>query len=184
MPQTPASLLYRLQRNPAPEHWQRFVDLYAPLIQFWARRTGMQDSDIADLLQDVFAILMRQLPLFEYDPQRSFRAWLRQIVLNVWRAHIRKRRGAPLDDKGDPAIEDPAEQFWEQEYAGHLARRALLIMKRDFAPTTWQACWAVVVEGRPGDEVARELGMTVGAVYAARFRVLQRLREELNGALD
>jgi RNA polymerase sigma-70 factor (ECF subfamily) len=144
----------------------------------------MQDSDIADLLQDVFAILVRQLPLFQYDPGRSFRAWLRQIVLNVWRSHVRKRRASTLDDDAALAIDDPVEQFWDQEYSGHVARRALMIMKRDFAAKTWQACWAVVVESRPAEQVARELGMTVGAVYAARFRVLERLRQELAGALD
>jgi len=32
--------------------------------------------------------------------------------------------------------------------------------------------------------VAAELGLTVGAVYAAKFRVLERLRSELRGLLE
>jgi RNA polymerase sigma-70 factor (ECF subfamily) len=184
MSETPASLLFRLRQSSSPELWERFVELYAPLIRHWARRAGMQESDVADLLQDVFSVLLRRLPQFEYDPARSFRAWLRQIVLNVWRAHVRRRRGAALENSPEPAVEDPAEEFWNDEFAGHVTRRALLIMKRDFAPTTWQACWAVVVEQRPAADVARELGITVGAVYAARFRVLGRLREELDGTID
>jgi DNA-directed RNA polymerase specialized sigma24 family protein len=32
--------------------------------------------------------------------------------------------------------------------------------------------------------VAAALGLTVGAVYAAKFRVLDRLRQELHGMLD
>ena len=39
------------------------------------------------------------------------------------------------------------------------------------------------IVGLAGD-VAAELGVSVGAVYAAKTRVLARLREELKGLLD
>jgi hypothetical protein len=32
--------------------------------------------------------------------------------------------------------------------------------------------------------VAAELGLTIGAAYAAKFRVLDRLRQELAGMLE
>jgi RNA polymerase sigma-70 factor (ECF subfamily) len=57
-------------------------------------------------------------------------------------------------------------------------------MQSDFQPATWRACWEHVAEGRPAAEVAAELGMTEGAVYVARCRVLRRLRSELEGLLD
>jgi len=184
MPSTPASLLQRLRQAPTPEQWTRFVDLYAPVIQHWAARAGLQDADAADLLQDVFAVLLKKLPEFEYDPSRSFSAWLRQVCVNVWRGKARQRLPAALGAGQEPAIPDPAEQFWNRDYQAHLARRAMEVMQRDFAPTTWQACWKVVVEGLSPADVAKELGLSVGAVYAARFRVLARLREELEGMLD
>jgi DNA-directed RNA polymerase specialized sigma24 family protein len=37
---------------------------------------------------------------------------------------------------------------------------------------------------RPAAEVAAEMDLTSGAVYGARFRVLGRLRKELQGLLD
>ena len=57
-------------------------------------------------------------------------------------------------------------------------------MSRDFQPATWKAFWGQVVESRSAADVAAELGLTVGAAYAARFRVLDRLREEMAGMLD
>jgi RNA polymerase sigma-70 factor (ECF subfamily) len=57
-------------------------------------------------------------------------------------------------------------------------------MKADFQPTTWKACWEYVVADRPPAEVAAELGISVGAVYVAKSRVLNRLRQELQGLLD
>ncbi len=51
--------------------------------------------------------------------------------------------------------------------------------KTDFAPTTWQAFWQTAVEGESGAAVAAELGLSVGAVYVARSRVLARLTEQI-----
>jgi RNA polymerase sigma-70 factor (ECF subfamily) len=81
-------------------------------------------------------------------------------------------------------VPDTAQAFWETEYRQMLAARALEIMRAEFEPATWQACWETVVSGRPAAEVASELGLTTNAVYLARSRVLRRLRCELQGLLD
>ena len=57
-------------------------------------------------------------------------------------------------------------------------------MRSDFQETTWKACWETVAAGRPTAEVAAELGLSIGAVHAARYRVLDRLRKELQGMLE
>ena len=55
MTQTPVSLLERLRQPGDQEAWQRFVELYGPLIYAWSRRAGLQDQDAADLVQDVLS---------------------------------------------------------------------------------------------------------------------------------
>src|SRR5438046_1738059 len=181
MPETSVSLLERLRQPNAAPDWNRLVELYSPLVHTWAKRAGLQDADAADLAQEVFAHLLTKLPEFQYDPGRSFRAWLRTVTLNLWRGKQRKasatREGAPLAKAPEPAAADPADEFWQAEFNQHLARRALEIMRDEFQPTTWQACWAVVVEGRAAADVAAELGMSVGAVYAAKVRAGPRPRE-------
>jgi RNA polymerase sigma-70 factor (ECF subfamily) len=184
---TPVSLLERLRRPSEPGAWDRFVELYTPLLYYWARRMGLQEPDAADLVQEVFTILLQKLPEFTYDADKSFRAWLRTITLNKWRA--KQRRAGTRREEGDEALAglsgpDAAEALWEAEYRQQLVRRALEIMQGEFQPATWKACWAVVVEGRPAAEVAAELGLSPGAVRSAKFRVLSRLREELEGMLD
>ncbi len=184
---TPTSLLERLRQPFDPEAWSRFVSLYTPLIYSWACRAGLQEQDALDLVQDVFVVLLRVLPTFSYDRDQSFRRWLRTVTLNTWR-NVRKRAenrvlSKAADANQVPGPEDP-EEAWEAEYRQHVVGRALCVMRADFRETTWKACWEMVVSGRPAADVAVELGLTVGAVYAAKVRVLNRLREELQGLLD
>jgi RNA polymerase sigma-70 factor (ECF subfamily) len=184
--ETSTSLLERL-RGPAEQGaWARFVDLYTPLLFYWARRLGCQEDDAADLVQDVLTRLVLKLPEFRYDRNKSFRGWLRTVTRNVWRNRRRAgppRQAAPtaLDDLAGP---DPADEIRDAEYGQWLVGRALELMQREFQPTTWKACWEYVVAGRPAAEVAAELGLSVGAVYMAKSRVLSRLRQELAGLLD
>jgi RNA polymerase sigma-70 factor (ECF subfamily) len=197
MSETPASLLQRLKEPPAEgteagvssrdADWTRFVDLYTPLIYLWACRAGLQAQDAADLVQDVFVTLLQKLPEFTYDPGRSFRAWLHAVTLNKWRDRQRRQRALPAVGAGElveVAAPDAATALFEAEYRRHLVGRAVEIMQTDFQPGTWKAVWAVVVEEKPAAVVAAELGLGLDAVYAARSRVLRRLRQELAGLLD
>ena len=183
---TPPSLLERLRQPTDRAAWDRFVELYTPLLYYWARRVGLREDDAADLVQDVFALLWVKLPEFRYDASRSFRAWLRTVTINRWRERLRREQARP--DAGARPLPDvpgpEAPDLWEAEYHRHVVRKALELMQSEFEDTTWKACWEVVAHDRPAAEVAAELGLSVGAVRAARFRVLARLRQELDGLLD
>ena len=184
---TPTSLLERLRQPFDPEAWSRFVSLYTPLIYSWACRARLQEQDALDLVQDVFVTLLRVLPGFSYDHGQSFRGWLRTVTLNTWRNSRKRAENRFLTGAVDASLlpgPEELETAWEAEYRQHVVGRALRIMRADFQETTWKACWEMVVSGRPAADVAAELGITVGAVYAAKVRVVNRLREELEGLLD
>ena len=184
MTKTPASLLERLCQPFEAEAWGRFVALYTPLIYAWGRRVGLPNHDAADLVQEVFVTLLQVLPTFTYDRHKSFRRWLRTVTLNKWRNARKQRKHAPAGAAEQAAGPDELEALWKAEYQQFLAGRALDLMRSDFRETTWKACWETVAAGRPAAAVAAELGLTVGAVYAAKFRVLERLRHELRGLLE
>lgn len=188
MDTTPVSLLQRLRQPGEEQAWQRFTELYTPLLYYWTRRFGLQPQDAADLVQEVFMLLVRKLPEFSYDRHKSFRSWLRTVTLNKWRDHCRRRTETPLadDDSAFTGLVNPdtTTLLEEAEYQQLLVKRALEIMQAEFEPATWKACWEYVVADRPAAEVAAELGLSVGAVYVAKSRVLSRLRQELDGLLD
>jgi RNA polymerase sigma-70 factor (ECF subfamily) len=186
---TSISLLERLRQQVTPDaDWQRFVRLYTPLLYYWARKLDLPPSDAADLVQDVFVLLVQKLPMFVYDQDKSFRGWLRAILRNKWREQARRRTlpavEASTSEQTEVSGQDDPSEFEDAEYRQHLVGRALRIMQDEFQPATWKACWECVVADRPPEIVAAELGLTVNAVYLAKSRVLRRLRQELRGLLD
>jgi RNA polymerase sigma-70 factor (ECF subfamily) len=186
---TPVSLLERLREPDPAEAWGRFVDLYTPLIYHWAKKLGLKPPDISDFVQDIFTLLVREMPTFEYRPDKRFHGWLWTIVKNKWLERGRKAATRPvmIDDAkqlADAETLDSTLQVDEAEYRKYLVDRALQLMQTEFQATTWRACWESVVHERPANEVATELGISVNAVYVACSRVLRRLRQELDGLLD
>jgi RNA polymerase sigma-70 factor (ECF subfamily) len=185
---TSASLLERLRRPGEEEAWARFVELYTPLLFFWAGRLGLRGEDAADLVQEVLATLVRKLPEFVYDRRKSFRSWLRTVLHNKCRdlQRVRRLRPEPQGLQAAGGVADPysIDAYWESEYRAHLVGRALELIRGDFQETTWRAFWEVVAGRRPPAEVARELHISVDCVYAAKSRVLRRLRQELQGLLE
>jgi RNA polymerase sigma-70 factor (ECF subfamily) len=184
---TSASLLDRLRQPADQAAWERFVRLYTPLLWHWARRLGLPTQDVADLVQDVFALLVRKLPEFRYNPGQRFRGWLWTVTVNKvreWRRRTRTERQAGDGELANFAEADPAAEFDEAEYQRHVARQAAQLIQAEFQPSTWKAFWEFVVADRPAADVARELGTTENAVYLAKGRVLRRLRQELDGLLD
>jgi RNA polymerase sigma-70 factor (ECF subfamily) len=173
--------------SPDRDAWLQFVDIYAPLVYRLARRHGFQDADAADLTQDVLHAVSRAARNLDYDPKRgSFRAWLFTVARNKVRSFLarRKRRfqrdGTP--GGGDVLDEQPAPEetaLWEQEYEQRLFDWAAEQVRDSFQSATWQAFWGTAVEGRPPAMVAKEVGISVGAIYIAKSRVLARLREQI-----
>jgi RNA polymerase sigma-70 factor (ECF subfamily) len=184
---TSASLLARLRGPTNPAAWARFVDLYTPLLHYWARRTGLQEADAADLVQEVLVLLFRKLPQFTYDRRKSFRGWLHTVLIHKL-GEIRRRR-APAVAGGDAELSNLAEsdvpaEIEEAVYRRHLVHQALRKLQGEFPTNQWKAFDKYVVNGNSAEAVAKELGVCVGTVYAAKSRVLSRLRRELDGLLD
>lgn len=192
---TSLSLLNRVRRNDA-DAWGRLTTLYGPIVYGWCRRAGLQDVDAADAVQDVFRVVFQQLAQFRGSEKSggSFRGWLWVISRNQVRLNFRKRGTIPQAMGGtDAQLQFAAEadafagQDDEEPEAGitqrRLLHRALELVKGDFNPVTWQAFARVTLQDHAIPDVARELGLTENAVRQAKFRVLRRLREELDGQL-
>jgi RNA polymerase sigma-70 factor (ECF subfamily) len=186
IPDTSWNLLRSVQDG-SPEAWRRIVDLYAPVVARWCRRAGLQDTDVDNVLQDVFLAVSRRLTSFRQDRGSGrFRAWLSTITRTRLSDHHDLQRRVPRAAGGDEA-KGWLENLPAPEEAGQVdptfrvleLRRALDEVRAEVRPTTWEAFWRTAVEGRASPEVAAELGLTPTAVRLAARRVVRRLRRLL-----
>jgi RNA polymerase sigma-70 factor (ECF subfamily) len=188
------SLLMRLRENDG-DSWRQFWDLYDPVVRQWCARSGLAAHDAADVAQEVFRSVAASLGKFRRDrPRDTFRGWLWTITRNKIRDHWRARKEIPDAFGGTDAqrrlADLPEELSGEWSTAAGvgtgdgLFRRALEQIRAGFEERTWQAFWRTAVEDQTAAEVAAALGMSPGAVYVAKSRVLARLREELGDVLE
>lgn len=185
---TRPSLLVRLRDSADREAWGEFVALYAPLVYTLARKRSLQDADAANVVQEVFLKISVAIKQFVYDPERgTFRGWFLTLARNGLHDYLARRKHQCLGS-GDSATlaaleqlpnQEDEETLWEREYEQRVFAWAVERVRPHFKEPTWQAFWQTAVEGKSGEEAARRLGMTVGAVYAAKCRVQARLRAEI-----
>jgi DNA-directed RNA polymerase specialized sigma24 family protein len=213
-----SGLLQRLQQTGEQSDWGRLIDLFSSHLFLWACRSGLQGPEAAELVREVFARVMRELPgqsgrAFAGQPERNppwsrplessegdaagrelggwsendagespagpepaeqtwtFRGWLRRLASEQRRELIRKRKvttGAPAVPADAETVPVAADALWEGEYLPFLLGAAVDLLQGAFPPADWKVCREMTIEGRS----------------AAEARVLQRLRQELNGLLD
>src|SRR5262252_9312026 len=193
MDQTRQSLLLRAQTG-EQKAWKDLTDLYRPLIIGWLNRQGVPAGDLEDLSQEVLLSVIKHLPGFQHSGQRgAFRSWLRTIVCSrtadYWRAIGAGTQAsggsgatAALQQLADP--DSDLNRQWDEEHDRYVLDCLLDLVAEEFEPATLQAFRRLALDGASGAEAAEELGLSVTAVYVAKSRVLQRLRQEAEGLID
>lgn len=198
---TSQSLLARVRRH-APGSWERMSAVYGPLVYQWARRCGLRAEDAADVVQDVFATLARRID--DYRGSGRFRGWLWVMTRNKVRDLIRKSHDQAVatggstahrqlqqmpDNAPEPGLVDAEKSGVSASATGGVSRsvaefgvaaRTIALVRTEFEDSTWKAFWIATVEHRTAADIGAALGMTKHAVHQAKYRVLRRLREELD----
>lgn len=196
-PATRQSLLVRLRDPRDGQAWVEFVAIYTPLIDRLARANGLQSADAADLAQEVFRAVAGAIDRYDPDPARgSFRGWLFRIARNLMINLIAARRVRP-QATGDSDVQELLERvpapdgaetaFFDLEYRRGLFVWAADQVRGEFRQSTWQAFWLTAVEGQAASAAAATIGISIGAVYIARSRVMARLKtiiEQVEGISD
>ncbi len=191
---TSDSLLERLALGGDDADWQRLLKVYRPLIlKHVATYPDLRDQ-ADDITQEISLVLMRELAVFQRERKGSFRAWLRNVIVNRLRTAARDLRRAPhtlglasalgqsVDELADPNSE--AASRWDLEHDRLVMRHILEIISHEFESKTWQAFQRYALSNEPLAKVAADLSLSPNAIMLAKSRILRRARLEARGILE
>jgi DNA-directed RNA polymerase specialized sigma24 family protein len=97
------------------------------------------------------------------NPQGRFRSWRTTVARHSAIDAIRRIR--PDTAQGGTSILEQLHTIPDRD--------------DEFTETTWAAFWETMVNGVSCDQVAEQLERSQGAIYTARSRVMERLKQEL-----
>jgi len=189
---TSPSLLAAARRQDQ-QAWQRLVQIYAPLIDNWCRRSSIPPSDVLDVVQEVLAGVWKGLGEFQKSkPGDSFRAWLKGITRNKISDYFRAKTihgvafggsSAQLRFQEIPEVLLDSDSETTSIEERFVLFRLLGLIQGEFESKTWDAFWMMVVGGKSAVEVAEVLSVSVGSVRQSNYKVLRRLRSEMSGLI-
>jgi RNA polymerase sigma-70 factor (ECF subfamily) len=185
--------------KPAQEALGKLCAAYWYPLYAFVRRERRNPHDAQDLTQEFFARLVEKDWLAAVAPERGrFRSWLlaamRHFLAKEWRdAHREKRGGAvtflPIETDDaerryahEPAAPGSAEALYNRRWALDLLARGLSRLEGEFEAAGKSAHFAALRFSLTGEKVAlagvaKQLGMSEGAVKVAIHRLRQRYRD-------
>jgi len=185
-PLTRNTLLTRLREADDQEAWREFVEIYEPLIYRSIRSKGLQHADAQELTQEALLAVAEAIGSGDYEHGKgTFRGWLFRIARNMTINFLTRARPAQRGVGGTDFVRLLREQpdssgeelrQFDRDHEREVFHWAARRIRGEFQESTWRAFWKTGVEGVAIEEAARELGLSVGAIYAARSRVMARLR--------
>ncbi len=106
---------------------------------------------------------------------------MRNLIINLLAARRLRPQATGNSDVAGllervPAPDAEDTTFFDTEYRRRLFNWAVEQVRVEFRPLTWQAFWLTAVEGQSPKAAATAAGISVGAVYIAKSRVMARLR--------
>lgn len=189
---TRRSLLSRLRDLDDRESWRVFFDLYWRMLYNVARRSGLNETDAQDVVQETVVAVARQMPQFHYDRAKgTFKHWLFRIVRRRVADHLRKVYRQPphgelafdplAEEEESAAVvaDDRAGEFgeaWEQEWEQAVLDAAIARVRQQVNPKHFQVFDYCVRQGWPAGRVSTTLGLNIAQIYLARHRVSQAVK--------
>lgn len=190
-PETRFTLIAGIKSPENHAAWEEFVVIYRPVIYRMARRRGLQDADALDLSQEVFVRIAKAIERYNPQAETRFRHWLRRVARNAILTVL--TRPDPLVGIGGLEMDKllakqipqaPIANEMVAESQRELFLRAAAIVRTDVNEETWQAFELTVIQGKSCEAAAVALGKSVGTIYAARSRIMKRLREQVERLQD
>jgi len=175
---TSLTLLNTIQGASDTGGWQRFCEIYYPLVCQWCQIALKGNEDFLDVAQDVFLEIHQKIRTFKRIGEGSFRLWLKTIIQTKISEYNKKKFPSLISYiELDREVGVSFGRDWDERYVSEVFSKACKYISVEFEPNSWTAFVKTHFEGADPDLVAKELGTTANAIYIARYRILKRLKE-------
>lgn len=152
------------------------VRVHAPFVWRVLRYQGVRDTQLEDLSQEVFLVIVQSLKNFE--ARSSLQTWIYGVCRNVVLHARRKQARRP-----ELLMDAPPEQGVAETQSQDATRRAaLLALQAALASVTEPKRMAFVlfeIERMPMEDVARALDCTLSAAYSKLYAARAQIRKAL-----
>lgn len=154
-----------------PAAFEALVRETRPALGTFLRRLCPSLQDAEDIVQETYLRVYQHRQ--RYDGRSSLKTWMYAIALNLFRDRARRKGSARL--QGDVATHVPVDRRLEKEELADRIRQLVQSL-----PEGQREIFTLYrYEGMPYDDIARLLGITVGAVKAQMHHALQKIRTGL-----
>ncbi|MFN0135623.1 MAG: RNA polymerase sigma factor [Phycisphaerae bacterium] len=180
---THTSLLDALCDRGNDQAWKRFLRRYQEMLLRFAKRVGASDAEALELVADTIATCVERYPDGAFDRDKGrLRDWLRGVLMNLVRRQRQRRATASkhAEALGRAAAEAESRQLdeaYDMEWRLENLNQALERLRREADVDTFQAFDLYARRGWTVRDVSEMLGITANAIYVAKYRMLNRLRE-------
>jgi RNA polymerase sigma-70 factor (ECF subfamily) len=184
---TTTTILDRLNNAADGSAWSSFLDRFRIPVVSFSQKLGLNRADAEDVAQET---LLAFLEAYRRKTYERGRGRLSHYLFGI--AHnkilLARRKIATQErqvDSGDDgtgfwsALSDSGrlEDVWEREWREAVLTQCLDQIREEVSFQTFEAFRLVVFKQMQPAAVAQELGMTRNAVFIAKHRVANRVRE-------
>ena len=169
--------------------WVLFYRQYAALISNWCHRWGASAEDSEDIVQETLLVVFRKIATFQYDPNRSFRSWLKKVAYHIWLRVFQEKKHRPSGPDSATVIaegelksliafkefSDILDHVIEQE----IYHIALCKVRTKVSERNWVCYQLSDIQNSDKPEIAKELGISLGLVHVIVSRVRNLIEAEI-----
>lgn len=193
-PTTKVDLIFCLSDPSNQRAWEEFIEIYTPLLMRTAHQLGLHSHDASDAVQEVLMHLTSAVARWQPTGKAgAFRGWLVRVARNQMLKLLQRSNAFCSQSVYDESqlylldqVTAPAEitAWFNREFRQHVFLFAVKKIQNDFKPKTWTAFWNTYIDQKPPAEVAQQLSLSIGAVYIARSRVMNRLQKTVENLVE
>ena len=193
---TRSSLLGRIKNEDDQQSWLEFYNAYWKLIYNVARKSGLNDMDAQDVVQETVLTVLRKIKEFEYNRDKgSFKGWLKVItrsrIVDHWRKTSRELKKNDNDNEISLLFESlpnpdgfELEKIWEHEWLNNIHSIAQERVKQQVSAQQFQIFDCYVLKEWSVEQIKKKLNFSAGQIYMAKHRVGKIYKTELNMLME